>query len=133
MSGSTRKSRAVVAESQTCREHKSLRDAIVVDAVEIAELGDHLCVWLRVWVDDYDLVFLIGANPDVAFTVDHNPVRGVDTGDEDRRRSGGAVGIHRNLDDLMESGVGHVQRLVVVAELDAVRAERRRKTRSGRE
>src|ERR1700676_5221063 len=57
------KSRAVVAESQTCREHKSLRDAIVVDAVEIAELGDHLCVWLRVWVDDNDLVFLIGANP----------------------------------------------------------------------
>ena len=97
-----------------------------VDAVEIAELGDHLAGL----VDDDDLVFLIGANPNVVVAVDHDPVRGVDAGAENRRRSGAAVVIHRDLNDLMKGGVGDEQDRALIIELDAVGAERRRQTGS---
>ena len=102
---------------------------LLVDAAEIAELGDHLAGL----VDDVDFVLLIGADPDVALAVDRDAVGRIDAGDQDRGLARGAVGVHRNLDDLVKRGVGDVQDGVVVVELDAVGAERRGEPRARRE
>src|SRR5579871_1284671 len=71
---------AVLAESRARRKQKAPGDAVAVDAVEVAELGDHLRHDLaadrvfRLRIDDDDLVFLIGADPDVAVLVDGDAV-----------------------------------------------------------
>jgi len=103
--------RAVLAKGQARREQKPAHDAVLIDAAEVAEL------------DDDDLGLLVGANPDVVAAIDPDPVRRVDAGDEDRCLPGGAIAVHRNLNDLMKRGVGHEQDRAVAIELDAVRPE----------
>ena len=51
-----------------------------------------LAITFPVGVNDDDLVLLIGANPQVVVAVDRDAVRGVDAGDEDRRRAAGVAG-----------------------------------------
>jgi hypothetical protein len=75
----------------------------------------------------------LGANPNVVIAAHHNPVRGVDAGDEDRRRASATVVVYRNLDNMMKRGVGNEEVFSVVAELDAVYPERRGETGSGAE
>jgi hypothetical protein len=117
----------ISVEGQACREQQAAHDALLVDAPEVSELGDHF----PGLVDDDDLVLLIGADPQVVIVVNRDPVRCIDAGDEDRRLAGGVVRVHRNLDDLMKRGVGDEHDRAGVVEFDTVRTEGRRETRSG--
>src|ERR1700730_17138503 len=88
----------------SCRKQKPARNAVLINPPEIAKLGDHLADL----VDDDDLVLLIGADPDIVVPVDHDAVRGVDPGDEDRWRTGGKhspTRRNRDLDYLMKRRV----------------------------
>src|SRR6266849_7523302 len=68
---------AVQAEGQARREQEAAHQAAFADAVEIAKLRDHLAGL----VEHDDVVFLIGADPEIVVVVDRNPVRRVDAGD----------------------------------------------------
>ena len=98
------------------REQQPAHNTFRIDTLEVVELSNHL----PGLVYNDDLVLLIGADPDIIVGVNHDPVRGVDAGDEDGRRAGGAIGIHRELDDLMIRGVGDEHDGALVVELDAV-------------
>ena len=100
--------------------------AILIDAVEITQLRDN-CAGL---IDDNDLIFLIGADPDVVLAVDRDPIRRVDAGNEDRGSSRTAIVVHGNLDDLMRCRICYKQYRVLTIELDTIRSKRRRQAAS---
>src|SRR6516225_9002229 len=59
---------AVLAEGGACRKQQSLRHSIH-DAIEVAELGDRLAGR----IDHYDLVGLIGGDPDIVVGIETIP------------------------------------------------------------
>ena len=63
----------VVAEGQARREKQTAYDAIIIYSIKIAKLRDHLAGL----VDNDDVVFLIGADPEIVLAIDCNPVGSV--------------------------------------------------------
>jgi hypothetical protein len=120
---------AVKAESWARRKQQAARRAIVGNAVEIAELGDDFAAR----IDHHDLVLLVGIDPEIVIGVDRDAVGRVNTGGEERGRSRRAVAVHRDLDDVVISGVGYEHRRTRPVELDPVGAERRVEVCAGHE
>jgi hypothetical protein len=71
------------------------------------------------------------ANKITSAAIDYDPAWGVDAGDEDRCRAGGAIGVHRDLDDLIKRGVGDEQGRTGVVERHTVGPKGRRETGAG--
>src|SRR5262249_2857332 len=68
----------VVAEGRTGRKKQSVGQAMIVNAFEIAELGDQFSTR----ADDYNFISLIGGNPEIVMAINRNTVSAVDAVDE---------------------------------------------------
>src|SRR5215471_15145584 len=97
-----------------------MRQAMIVNAFEIAELGDQFSTR----ADDYNFISLIGGNPEIVVTIYRDAVCAVDAVDEDRRFAGSAIA-DRDLNDSVISGVGNEQNISGMVEFNSVRAKRR--------
>src|SRR5262249_8845036 len=97
---------AVKAESWARPEQQAARRAFVGIAVETAELS----VPLAARSDHHDPVLLMGTAPQLVVGVDRVAVGRVNPGREDFGCSRRAVAVHRDLDDVVISGVGYEHR-----------------------
>ena len=82
-------------------------------AVEVAQLRDDLADL----VDYDDLVFLVGADPNIVLVVDHDSIRRIYADNEDRGCSGTTVRVHGYLDNLMKRRIRHEQGRALFIEL----------------
>ena len=68
----------VVHHDEACREEQAVGRALAIDAVEIAQLGDHPAGR----IDDDDLVRLVRGDPQVVRCVDDEMARFIEPSDE---------------------------------------------------
>src|SRR5215472_13589597 len=103
-------------------------DAIVINAIEVAEFRNHL----PSPINNDDLVCLIRCCPDVVVSVDDNSVCSADAVDEYPWFAGASVEVHRNLNDLVIPCIRNEHCGTGIVELDTVGAKRRYAGRSER-
>src|SRR4029077_7628737 len=115
----------VTVEYEAVRPEKADRRAVLVDASEVAELGDHP-TFRR--LEHHDLVRLIAHDPEIVVLVNDNAIGSAPRAvDENLGRAGLKWrAAHRDFNDRVLRGVGNEHRRLLVVERDAICADRGR-------